>query len=107
MALTNVVFTEQEALGSHIRVKYLLFISAKAKKGKSKRQEEAKGREKVGVIKKERERGKLALGYGDIARRSMTTEQEDSEPFRLLFPANNATCQVRNCIVRRCSCVMT
>lgn len=33
VALTNVVSTEQETLCSHIRVKYLLFISAKAKRG--------------------------------------------------------------------------
>lgn len=34
VALTNVASTEQETLCSHIRVKYLLFISAKAKEGK-------------------------------------------------------------------------
>lgn len=37
MALTNVVSTEQETLCSHARVKYLLFISAKAKAGMGKR----------------------------------------------------------------------
>ncbi len=56
VALTNVVFTEQETLCSHIRVKYLLFISAKARKG-------AKGKRKAGgekdrVIETDRERGK-------------------------------------------------
>lgn len=37
VALTNVVSTEQETLCSHIRVKYLLFISAKAR-GRKKEQ---------------------------------------------------------------------
>lgn len=41
VALTNVVFTEQETLCSHIRVKYLLFISAKARERK-----EQKGKER-------------------------------------------------------------
>lgn len=36
LALTNVVSTEQETLCSHISVKYLLFISAKAKGGQEK-----------------------------------------------------------------------
>ena len=37
VALTNVVFTEQETLLSHIRVKYFLFISAKARERKEQK----------------------------------------------------------------------
>lgn len=48
VALTNVVFTEQETLCSHIRVKYLLFISAKARERK-----EQKGKGRQGERKSE------------------------------------------------------
>lgn len=60
VAPTNVVFTEQETLCSHIRVKYLLFISAKARERKEQKGkgERKAGREKVRVIKTDRERGK-------------------------------------------------
>lgn len=45
VALTNVVSTEQETLCSHIRVKYLLFISAKAKERKKRKRKEGSKRE--------------------------------------------------------------
>lgn len=57
VALTNVVFTEQETLCSHINVKYLLFISAKAAERKEQKGKKKAGREKVIVIKTDRRRG--------------------------------------------------
>ena len=72
VALTNVVFTEKETLCSHIRVKYLLFISAKAserkeQKGKGSQKGE---REKVRAIKTggERESERARERDGEISR---------------------------------------
>ena len=85
VALTNVVFTEQETLCSHFRVKYLLFISAKARERKEQKGKKKAGGEKVRLIKTDRQRERGGIkpsGCGDIVRRSMTTELEDSVPFR-------------------------
>lgn len=57
VALTNVVFSEQETLCSHIRVKYLLFISAKAEREKGAKRKRKARRERKRVIKTGREKG--------------------------------------------------
>lgn len=63
VALTNVVFTERETLCSHIRVKYLLFISAKASERK---EQKGKGRQK-GERQSERSR-QTGRKEGEISR---------------------------------------
>lgn len=104
VALTNVVFTEQETLCSHIRVKYLLFISGREK---SKREKEGK-RERESQSDQDRQRG------GEVSRRLWRHCEtfHDNRAGVLgtispYVPIRNVTCQARNCEVRRCSCIMT
>lgn len=61
VALTNVDSTEQEALCSHIRVKYLLFISAKMRE----KWGEKEGNNKDRVIKSDRTGGKVSCRLWD------------------------------------------
>lgn len=56
VALTNVVFTVQATLCSHISTNYLLFISAKEREGKKSEGKREAGKEKVRVIETDRKR---------------------------------------------------
>lgn len=56
VALTNVVFTVQATLCSHISTNYLLFISAKEREGKKSEGKREAGKKKVRVIETDRKR---------------------------------------------------
>lgn len=109
VALTNVVSTEQETLCSHIRVKYLLFISAKArgwKKEQKKRGKRKAAKEKVRVIKTDGWWGLSCRLWGHCE----TFHDNQAARFSTIWcyvPIKNITCQIRNSTVRGCSCVMT
>lgn len=86
VALTNVVSTEQGTLCSCIRVKYLLFISAKAREKKRKGgggRRAAKGRSQND--QDWRRRGGSKLEAVETPRQSMTTKRWDSQQSCSIF----------------------
>lgn len=97
VALTNVASTEQGTLCSCIRVKYLLFISAKARKKRRGKRRAAK--EEVRVIKTGGDGGKWAGGCGD------TETIHDNQvlgfsAILLYISTESITCQIVSCTVR-------